>query len=369
MSNTCPKRTFSSANFTLLICSIFLICTYLFKTVKPISSNPASAAFEVICLSIMLVGFGLALYIKLPIFIEPNPAPKLNEDFYDNKYTQNLSWFKCLYFALFTAERSQFVSFFSGATITIYEKGRVCKFIWENQSVKLIHRILDFLLLLLIAPILYFLLWGYLNFDILSGISICIVGTMFLFRKRILFNILSINVGKTYGYKLNVIYPYSTAKLRPYKYYGVAEPFTKTILITEDTFCLNPMIKEYVTAHEAGHLKDKKIFLTHFLMPIFIMVYVSTIPYLLKNFAAWAAFIPLITYLIYKIIISYKINEDTEFFADSFALKTIGKEKCVEALTLMSKDSRSNEKNKFFTKAVPLERKIQFINDYKEEKS
>ena len=55
-----------------------------------------------------------------------------------------------------------------------------------------------------------------------------------------------------------------------------------------------------------------------------------------------------------------------EFFADSFALKTIGKGKCLEALTLINKDSiLDNKKNNFFTKTASIETKIKFINDYK----
>lgn len=364
MSNSLPKKTFSSANFTLLICSTSLIVTYWLRVVKPILSDINFAAVGLICFGIILISLGFALYIKCPLFIEPNPVKKPSEDFYDKKYTQDLGWLRCLYFSVFTAERSEFISFFSGATITIYGKGRVCNFTWENKPIKPIHRLLDFLLILLLAPLVIFLVWEYTNLGLATGISTCVIGIMFLFRKRILFNILSINVGKARKYKLNVIYPYSTSRLHRYKYYGVAEPFTKTILITEDTFRLNPIIKEYVTAHEVGHLNDKKILFTHCLFPITIMIYLSILPYL---FSGLAAFIPLVTYLVYKRTIGYRIDESAEFFADSFAVKIIGKEKCIEALTLMNKTSKSNGGNDFFKKAIPLEKRIQFIKAYKED--
>lgn len=367
MLNTCKKRTFSSANLVILLCFISAAFTYIFIAVKPISSNLSSAIFEIICLGVMLIGFSLCLYIKFPLFIEPNPTKKISEDFYEQKYEQNLNWLKCLYFTLFTAERSQFVSFFPGATLKLYVKGRICEFIWENKSVKPIHRILDFLLLLIVAPIFCLLMAGLLNFGIISGISVCIIGLLFLFRKRILFNILSINVGKKYNYKLNVMYPYSTIKFHLYKYYGVAEPFTKTILISQETFGLNPIIKEYVTTHEAGHLKDKKTFWIHFFIPILIMLYLTLLPYLFKTFNSLAAFIPLLTYCVYTVTLGYKIREKSELSADEFALKTIGKEKCIEALTLMNTDTNNRSKNKnFLIKTVSLERKIQFINDYEE---
>lgn len=365
VSNTYTKKTFSSANLSLLLCFIFAAFTYLFITVTSILSHPI---FEIICLSIILICFSLYLYIRFPLFIDPNPAEKFSEDFYDHKYEKNLGWFKNLYFTLFTAERSQFVSFFSGSTIKLYVKGRVCKFTWETKPVKPVHRLLDFLLFLILGPTFCLLMVGLLNFGILSGISVCIIGLLFLFRKRILFSFLSVNVGKAFNYKLNVVYPYSTSNFHLHKYYGTAEPFTKTVLIADDTFSINPVIKKYVTVHEVGHLKDKKTFWTYFFVPIFVMIYLTILPYLLKTANSWAAFIPLVTYFIYTVTLGYKFREKSEFSADEFALKSIGKENCIEALRLMNTYVNSGSRH-LFLKPVPLERKIQFINDYEEKKT
>lgn len=365
-SNAPTKRTFSSANCTLLLCFSFTSFFCLWETATPISSDLISYIFDNILLIIMLIGFWWILSIKFPLFIDEKPVQKPSKDSYDKKYTQNLGWFKCLCFSLFTAEKSNLVSLFSGATITMYEKDRICKFTWENKPVKSTHRTLDFVLLLTAESIFCALMTNLFSFNFLSGFCFLIIGTTFLFRKKFLFFILSINVGKCYGYKLNVIYPYKEAMFLIYKYFGTVEPLTKTILITENTYRLDPIIREYVTAHEAGHLKDKKTLLTQFFMNVIVMVYFFMIPHLIKFLGIWIVIYSILIYFIFKMTIGCKIDQNFEFSADSFALKKLGKQKCIEALKLMNKNLLSNEKNNFGKKNVALENQIHFINNYKE---
>lgn len=343
------------------------IFTFIYVTFDTIIEEPLVA---IICLVPMLIFFGIFVYIKFPLFINTSQEKTFDTDFYDNIYEQNLGWFKCLFFALFTAEKSNFVSLFSGVTIKLHVKDRICKFTWKNKKTKFIHRLLDFTLLFILIPIAYLLVLGLLSFEWKSGLFIFIIFTLFSFRKIILFYFFSINVNTIDEYKINVVYPYSTVRTILYKRYGTAGCFKKTVFITDDTFRLNQTIKDYVIAHEMGHIKNRKGIFIHYVFFVLLIAYLSMGPYIFGEMMNndFAYFIPIITYLIYRMTWGYRIHEKMELDADKYALQKIGKEKCLEALNVMKKDSGKQSNKNWLSRAIPLERRIQFIKDYEDKK-
>lgn len=344
------------------------IFTFIYGTLDTIIEEPLIA---IICLVPMLICFGIFVYIKFPLYINTSQEETFDTEFYDNIYEQNLGWFRCLFFALFTAEKSEFVSFFSGATIKLHTKDSICKFIWENKQTKFIHRLLDFALLLFLLPIAYLVATGLLSHGFKSGLFIFIAYTVWILRKTILFYFFSINVSTVDQYKINVVYPYSTISNRLSKIYGMAGCLTKTIFITDDTFRLNQTIKDYVIAHEMGHIKNRKISFINHAFFIFVLAYLTIGPDVFGEIInnQFAVLIPIITFLIFAIPLRRYLYEKTELNADKCALQIIGKEKCLEALNLIKKDCGVKNSNKsWWSPQIPLERRIQFIKDYEDKK-
>lgn len=68
--------------------------------------------------------------------------------------------------------------------------------------------------------------------------------------------------------------------------------------------------------------------------------------------------------------LGYGIIERSEFFADKYALKLIGKEKCLAALSLIKSQNVNSKKSgtiyNIFFKVVPIEKKVEFLNEYRE---
>lgn len=351
----------------MLLCCVFAIFIFISSTFTTAIEEPL---FANICLGTMLICSGICLYVKFPLFINVSQEETLNKDFYDEIYEQNLGWFKCLFFVLFTAEKSNFVSFFSGATIKLHIKGRICKFTWDNRPAKLVHRLLDFTLLLVFLPIAYLVATGLLSSTWKFGLFIFIAYTLLSFRKIILFYFLSINVSTVDQYKINVVYPYSTIRNHLYKLYGMAGCLTRTIFIMDDTFRLNQTIKDYVIAHEMGHMKNRKVIFINHTFFIFLLAYLTIGPDVFSGIikSQFAFLIPIITFLIFAIPLRRYSYEKTELNADKYALQTIGKEKCLEALNAMKKDNVKQSNKSWLSRSIPLERRIQFIKDYEDKK-
>ncbi len=364
--NTYNKKIFSSANLSILVGWISAVFTYLYISRELIIEFPQ---FSIVCLGTMVICFGIYLYLKFPIFIIPSPVENFDENLYDNVYVRNVNWFGRLFFSLFTPESSQFVSFFSETTLTLFTKGRICKFICVNKNVKFIHRVFDVLLMIVLTPILCMFIIAFLFAKWYFSIFIYLIYLIFIFRKHIILYIFSVNANIYNNLKINIIFPWVMPKFPIYKYYGFAEPFTKTILISEDTFRLNPIIKDYVLAHEKGHLDDRKNIFVKIFISVIIGIWLSFAPYFFYKTNALLVWLPLTVYIIYNITIGYYINLKSELFADKVAIKSIGKENVLEALNTIKKFNHEDDRFllvKLFFRYVPIERRIRFVNEYSE---
>lgn len=184
---------------------------------------------------------------------------------------------------------------------------------------------------------------------------------------------LSVNIGDFNGYKVNVVYPYSSSRLHIFKYYGKAMLFNNTILITKETFETDSKIKEYILTHEQCHFLSKKLSIIQFTIVILFLVGLIFIPEIFEQLQInnnLIVFMPLTVFLIYRFTLAKNLYLKSELLADEFAVKTLGKGKVLEALHLLNESSGANKKSSYslFSMSVPIERRIKFVNEYAETK-
>ncbi len=361
-------KVFSSANLAMFLSGFTLLITYFFKTRNTLSFLP-QLTIPLFILSIFL--FSALFLLKFPLFIVQKEE-QIKENYYDQKYEENISFFKRLYFSLLSSEPSQIISFFSRVTLKLFNKNELCKFSWENGPVKVTHRILDLLLTIPLVAISFLLGYGLSKGNFYFSLVLCLIFFVFMFKNRIITYSLSIEVENTDSYKLKVIYPYKKNKISFIKHYGMSFPFAKTILISDEIFSSNSTsLKEYVIAHEVGHLKDKKRLAFTYSLAVFFTIYLVMGPYFISSFGfKYFAFLPILTFLLYWVLFGFDLNEKAELLADEYAIKTIGKENCLTALEILKNDSKENGSNYYkFLKPIPISRRIQFINEYQEKEN
>lgn len=360
------KKTFSTANLAFIVPAFFLILRLVcwgYSSVKVLPSVLGPLAF------ISIVCFLFVLYIKFPLFVEQRNN---NSDSSQYTHSRSTGWLICLYYCLFTAEPSKFISLFSHKELKFYQNGRNCSFKWEYEVPKLIHRILDIILMLMLIFISYVISeilyrWADIQ-NIYYYILLFIIAILFLFKRIIFSYCLSVKSMEYNGYNVNVIYPYSTSRFTPVKQFGQAIPFSKTISISQSVFSGNPIVKKYIISHEIGHLHDnvRTFFISS--CSILSLAFLAFAPFwLANNNLDYLLFAPLLLYFVYSITFRYKMTERSELFADRYAADLIGKEECLSALDLMKRSLQTYKNNQSISnllfKAVPIERKIEFINN------
>ncbi len=345
-----------------------LFVTYFFLTIDTLNFLP-TLTFPIFILSTFL--FSILFLIKFPIFINENKE-QIDETYYDKKYVENISFFKLLYFSLFSSEPSHIISFFNGVKLILFNKNRICKFVWEDEVVKPIHRILDLLMAVPLIALAYLLGLFLSKGNFYFGLALCLIFLVFKFKNKIISYSLSIKVSNIYNYNLKVIYPYGKNPLTFIKHYGMSFPFTKTILISDEVFSSSSAsLKEYVIAHEAGHIKDKKRIALIFGISIFFTIYLILCPFLISGLGfKYLTILPILTFLFYWAIFGFDLNEKAEFFADEYAIKKIGKEKCLEALEIIKNESNEDRTTQgSLFRPIPISRRIKFINEYQEKEN
>lgn len=360
----CGGKVFSSANFVLILMFLTFFCTYVYKMSEMANCYPI---FFKIIFAVMAISFGVAMYLKAPLFVEEQKFNAIDgEDKWDLTVSKSLGWLASLSFVLLTFEPSFLTSFFSGIKISFFARGRVCKFTLEKKAVKCVHRFLDFILLLVSIPIVYFITSEIFYFSWRFGFLIFVLSVLIYLRRELLYTFFSLNVGEVDGVKVNVIYPYSTLRSR-YKLYGYANLFKNKAFITEETFKASPTVKDFVIAHELGHLDDKKRAILHKAAFLVLLAFLTMVPfYLGESFA----FVPLALFFIYNRTVARLVSEKIELTADKYAVGKIGKKGCLEALHLLCKASVVNAApNSLFSNYVPLSRRIQFIDAYIEQEN
>lgn len=312
--------------------------------------------------------FAALAIIRFPLFIKNN-VEQVDEAAYENKFETNISCLKKLIYILFTLETSFIPSFFSNSTLRLYTKGRICKSVLFHSKPTLINKFHDIFLMSILTFLSFVCASVIVKINVISFVVIDIIILLLLDKRNLLMYALSVNVKQKDGLNINVVCPYSSSQIKIFKYYGIA--FLNTILITQDTFRLNPIIKDYVIAHEIGHIKNKYMSWINRASVIFNVFFVTITPYILHDVFNFKSplilFMPLLLYLFYTMTIGYFIIEKSELLADEFAVNELGYEKCIEALNLMAQENSAPRKRNImvtlFVKEVSFSRRIKFIND------
>ena len=246
------KKTFSTLNFSLLISGLTILISCVYFSADSIRKVPSTSIFAIVALLCFLG----TLYIKFPVFIE---KVKYQNEPYGDIDIKKVNWGTCLYYSIFTAEPSNFASIFSKKYLVFHRNNRNCSFEWKYEKPKVIHKILDIILMVMLICVAIIISKILKNWSDIENIGyyilIFIFAVLLAFKRIILSYGLSVKEEK-YGYNVHVIYPYSTSRFSLMKQFGQAMPFTKTIMITQDVFNGNPIIKEYIIAHEIGHIHD-----------------------------------------------------------------------------------------------------------------
>ena len=341
-----------------------LFITFIFNTRSVLQTHSIISVF---LLLIMILSLGIFVYIKFPLWV--NESENELNDCYDESYSQKVNWIKCLYYSIFSIEQSKVASFSSGITLTLSKKGNIINYSLKNNKIKTIHRIFDFLLLIILSIIAYFAVIWATDYDWKFGFVLCIICLIVALKNHIIRYSMSIPVGERYGYNLRIVYPYSTLYHQKFKTLGIIFPFRKAIIISHEVYSDNTDVHDYVIAHERGHIEDNKAnFAMCFILAIFL-IYLTLGPYILPLLGNnYFAIIPIVTLYIYNITIGYKIRERSELCADEYAINALGKEKVLKALNLLQEKSMSSNKQEsmltLIFKPIPIERRIQFANEY-----
>jgi hypothetical protein len=358
------EKTFSTANLAMVISGfILLLKCACFSVVAIVKVAPVMMVFGIIIFG----GFFVVLYIKFPLYVGvKKEIEKRNAE----TFTKNLNWISRIYYVIFTAEPSKFVSFFSPSELIFSKKDGT--FEWKNKPAKFIYKILDLVLMIVLSIGTFFLS------DILAAwndktninifILMFIIVTLYLFKNIILSYTLSVKVDKTYGCNLNIIYPYSTVRFKRFNQFGQAIPLFKTISITQDVYLKNEDLKDYIIAHEAGHIHDKIRTFLIIISSILSMAFLAFVPFWLSNKGLeFLMFLPFMLYVFYSLTSGYTIKEKSELFADKYAVSHIGKEKCLEALNIMK--TKETTKPSIFWGLLSIEKRISFVKNYDEKEN
>jgi hypothetical protein len=355
------NMSFSSANLTMLVATFVLVITQCASTIDMINHYPAFT------IPANLIGFGCLsayMFYKFPLFVKQEPEKSTAN--FQTEHHQELKRYNRLYLLLCFSEPSRFISFFSKVTLHVFSNGNMHRFTWKNEKAKFAHRVLDFLLMALLVPFALLLAFCVRSGDWRLGLVIFMFSGLYIFKEHIFAYSMSINIGKAYGYDVNVIYPYK-AKASLLKCYGMAYPFKKTILISKDTY-KNDEIEDYVIAHERGHLEDNKYTLIILTILLLLVAFLTMGPIILSCYFghSYFAFLPLIFYYIYTNTMHSNLMERSERFADAFAVKNIGKEQCLKALAFMRCDDCKPSLlfRLIFGKIVTPKRKMELINEH-----
>ena len=304
---------------------------------------------------IIAIGF---LYIKFPIYV---PQQSFNVDANREIVKKSIRWWECFYTALFSLEPSQYISFFAENNIILfkdYNNRYIFKF--ENKESKVIHKILDLLLVSIFLGILMLIIFYIDNtHNWKFGLAVFMFGIILFFNIRVYGKIFSVVIDQSNKCKVSVMFPKTRNRFSIFKFYGLA-CLKNTVLITYEVLNSDKIIYDYVVAHEQGHLKDRKLLL-YYIPSVLWLAYLSMSPYFFSyigmQFMIWINFL---IYYIYSHKLGYALKMYSENIADTYAVKILGKEKCLKALKLLNKSHDLSKSNSFF-KQVTLQHRINQI--------
>jgi len=335
------------------------------------------ASFEKNTLSktLFLVGFiSVMVWIlfKYPLIVKIKNE-NLEDSEYDNIYFKNIGFWSCLYIGFFDffLKQSDLISLFSGINLKLRTANRRCKFIYIADTAKLKHRFCDIILTVVSSVLIFFFGKAFSKYDTVFGIVLAIATVLFVYRKVFLNYIYSVNVGKHEGYRLNVMYNYNIFDGIFSNIYGLAYDSNQSILLHRDVYCGGDILKNYILAHEEGHLLTKNRKMSFFITVIFVISSFLGIagPTIISDFwpmKKWLTWIPTILYfgflLIFNFLVSSK-NNNGEFKADRYAVSKIGKDAVLDGLKIIKNDNLYR-KSGMKISGTSLDRRIEFIEHY-----
>ncbi len=352
------KKTISTCNISCFSSYLVLLMGIWFNTIYPLFKT-LNGVF--IFISIPYFFFGLLYaFLKYPWFLKDNI---LEERVYGNKVAQhNLNWFSKLVIILFNPERSKFESLFSLTTISLYRHYSNCNFKWKNNNAKIIHKLLDFIIMIVLSTV--YGLGCYIWHKYLIGgiIVIAILFPVMLLLQEISRYALSVKVDEKNKKNVRIKVNYSNFHLGNKKILGKALILHNSILVSSEIYKKDDIVYEYVVSHEEGHLEDflaKFIFIMRIFLSSFMCIFPLILYFILNSLIL--AVLPTFLYIFSVIAFRRRINERIELNADIYALKDIGQEKLMFALELLSdKDNEIYLKNK----GLNFDERIKRINEY-----
>lgn len=260
---------------------------------------------------------------------------------------------------------------FTGITIKLGIKNRECKFAIILNPAKLSQRILDIMLTIVCAPIAYVVSTEIAKFGVFFGIIFSVYMIIFLYKRYILTYIYSVNIGKNENYKINIMYPYKFTDGIFSKYYGFAYFKHNAILLHKDVFCGGEKLRNYIIAHEEGHLAHRSSIKSNIMMTVFIFITFlgissPNIIYGIWKIDDFRTVVPLLLYLLFLSIyvpIAKTQAKKNEQLADIYAIEKIGKTAVIDGLEIIKNDNIEKSCN---LSGTELDGRIDFVKTYNE---
>lgn len=359
------EKTFSSANlFFLCTISIILFGYYYYgwKRIKLVNPGTANAIFI-----IMILAISFWLLVKFPLFVKKHSDTLT----YDEVHSKKINLLSKIYSGLVNwTVPCQYVSFFTNMTLSAGIKNRDCSLALNEDPVKPRHRVCDLILTIFSCLLMLFITPEFSKVGILFGFISFALSMLFFFRNLILSRIFSVNIGLYKSYNLSIMYQYGFVNNFTPSQYGFANCLKNDILISQKVFSGGETLKQYILAHEEGHLKTvnrkKSIaILSVFLSFTFLFFLSEGILVQLGIENVMIILIPLALYLVFLIIISLislSYCKRNEILADVYAIKKIGKEAVFDGLSAIVNDNKFSKNLNI--SGISVNRRLEFVKTF-----
>ena len=363
------NKIFSTGN-VFFICTVgILVLKYFYNCWQyTVQTNPVFSNIMLIVISIITITW---IILKFPFVV------KVYEDidslsFYKNIYSKKINFWSRLYLIFFEFTKpSEIISLFSSVNLKLGVNNRDCKFTYVYELPKFIHRVMDIILTIVFSVVAIFITEEITKWGIIYGMVLYILVMLIVYKKVLLNYIYSVNIDRANGYKLNVIYPHNVLDGIFSRLYGLAYDMSRTILLSKQIFCGGEDLRNYIIAHEEGHLATKSPKKTLFITIIFAVASFLGIaaPCIVAEIfpsIEWLQWLLLIFYIVFTLVfnkIINKKNKDEEFAADIFAIKKIGKEMVLKGLKMI-KDDKLYVDSTIKLTGTEIDRRIEFVKKY-----
>ena len=166
------------------------------------------------------------------------------------------------------------------------------------------------------------------------------------------------------------MYPYGFVNSFTPSQYGFANCLKNDILINQKVFSGGEILKQYILAHEEGHLKTvnrkKSVAILSFFLSFTFLFFLSEgilVQLGIENIMIILT--PLALYLIFLIIISIiSLNyiKHNEILADVYAIKKIGKEAVFDGLSVIVNDNKFSKNLNI--SGISAHKRLEFVKTF-----